>query len=249
MFRDVLIAICAGLFSLTLLVVAENTISQSFQSCISQTTAQQGAQGSNKNGQIIAGVIKAQVTCSVSLVDRHAGFFAALATLAIACFTLTLWLATHKLWLASENTAKRQLRAYVFVVNAERISHHVPALGTRFEVKNTGQTPAYDVFISIGAKFDGLLLTSPPPKLKKEDYSFAIGPGKSITHTMIADPVLAPDEMEAINHDAGKLFIIGRIDYRDTFGQVQYTEFQVEYGHDSMRDGALRLSGRGLRAS
>ena len=41
--------------------------------------------------------------CSLRLVDRHNGFFAAVAAFIIAAFTFTLWQSTEKLWRASED--------------------------------------------------------------------------------------------------------------------------------------------------
>jgi hypothetical protein len=79
----------------------------------------------------------------------------ALATVAIGIFTLTLKLSTDRLWIAGEKqrnlfdeTAKRQLRAYVHVADAailyaEADSEWCPNIRVQF--KNYGQTPAYKV--------------------------------------------------------------------------------------------------------
>jgi hypothetical protein len=77
----------------------------------------------------------------------------ALATVAIGIFTLTLKLSTDRLWIASEkqrqlyeDTAKRQLRAYLSIELAVRDGPHqlVPEFKAKITFKNCGQTPAYE---------------------------------------------------------------------------------------------------------
>lgn len=62
----------------------------------------------------------------------------------LAFFTLGLWMATAQLVRGSERTAKRQLRAYVGVERAP-VEPQVGAIKIALEIKNTGQTPAYQV--------------------------------------------------------------------------------------------------------
>src|ERR1700719_3570647 len=73
----------------------------------------------------------------------------ALATVAIGFFTLTLKLSTDKLWEAGEtqrrlyeDTAERQLRAYVHITKAS-FSNLRGDAEFFIEYKNCGQTPAY----------------------------------------------------------------------------------------------------------
>lgn len=98
----VLVAFC---LSLTVFVWSENEIAPSFQSCVTQNTNQQRAHSSDENSQVIAGLFKAQLVCSLRLIDRHNGFFAALAAIVVSAFTFTLWIATNRLG----NAAERQI--------------------------------------------------------------------------------------------------------------------------------------------
>jgi hypothetical protein len=107
MLKDIVCAIVAMFFGLALLVTAENEIVPSFHTCISQKAAQQSAENADHKAPAIIvtiGIIEIQALCSVRLVDRHPEFFATVATLAIATFTFTLWLATTRLWLAKSPT-------------------------------------------------------------------------------------------------------------------------------------------------
>ena len=80
----------------------------------------------------------------------HAEFWTALATIAIAAFTLTLKWSTDRLWTAGErqlahfeDTAERQLRAYIFPRHTKLIDFNSNPL-VQIIFKNSGQTPAYD---------------------------------------------------------------------------------------------------------
>jgi hypothetical protein len=91
------------LVAFILFLLAENHIAQSFQTCVSQETAQKSADGSNYDSHDVAVSIKAQFICTVRLVDAHNGFFAAIAAFIVAGFTFTLWRTTDRLWKSSEN--------------------------------------------------------------------------------------------------------------------------------------------------
>jgi hypothetical protein len=89
MLRNSLIFLISFCAAIAVFVWAENQIAPSFQACISQDVVKQ-------SDDTIIGVIKTQAICSLRLIDRHNGFFAALAALVVAAFTFTLWIATSK---------------------------------------------------------------------------------------------------------------------------------------------------------
>jgi hypothetical protein len=92
--------------ALVLFVWSENEAAPSFRICVYQNTPN-GLDSSGNYARIIEGFVEARATCSIRLVDRHAGFFTFLATIAIAWFTYSLRQSTDELWRAGE----RQLRA------------------------------------------------------------------------------------------------------------------------------------------
>jgi hypothetical protein len=94
MLKNIVVLISAFAVFIVVFGWAENQIAPSFQSCIGEQSGQKAAQSSENNGSVIARLIKAQAVCSLQLIDRHNGFFAALA--AVAAFTFTLWWATDK---------------------------------------------------------------------------------------------------------------------------------------------------------
>jgi hypothetical protein len=96
MLRNSLIFLVSLSVAITIFVWSENQMAPSFQACISQNASEQGSESSKNNSDGIVGIIKSQAICSLRLIDRHNGFFAALAALVVAAFTFTLWIATSK---------------------------------------------------------------------------------------------------------------------------------------------------------
>ena len=98
----------------------------------------------------------------------------ALATVAIGIFTLTLKLSTDRLWVAGEkqrqlyeDTAKRQLRAYVFV-NVTPITNFTSNEIARSTIvfRNSGHTPAYKLLSTHNIRVDSFPM--------KTDFDFSI---------------------------------------------------------------------------
>jgi hypothetical protein len=96
MLRNSLIFLISFCLAITIFVWAENQFAPSFQACIGQNASEQGGENAKNIGNGIASIAKSQAICSLRLIDRHNGFFAALAALVVAAFTFTLWIATSK---------------------------------------------------------------------------------------------------------------------------------------------------------
>jgi hypothetical protein len=107
-----------GLFSfaitLSLFVLIENVAAPNFQACVAHNSAYRGEENAKNKSPIIV-VAKAQAVCSLALVDRHNGFFAALAGIAVAAFTFTLWVATDQLAKSGQQIFEATERAVVFL--------------------------------------------------------------------------------------------------------------------------------------
>ena len=73
MLKNIAIFLATFFVALSVFVWAENAIAPKFQACISQYTSEYSAKSSYDKGDSIA-VIRGQVICSLSLVDRHNGF-------------------------------------------------------------------------------------------------------------------------------------------------------------------------------
>lgn len=80
------------------------------------------------------------------------GLFAA--TIALFLATCALWWSTRRLVKGAEDTAKRQLRAYIHVPSTELTIHpeEIGGWTANVTIKNFGQTPAYNMTTKVERK-------------------------------------------------------------------------------------------------
>lgn len=128
----------------------------------------------------------------------------------------TLALAVIAIWQAiiSRQTMRRSLRAYV------GIDSETPLLerhNLQFEIKNFGQTPAYDVTHWLCF---GLTLGEPPPPDKEFWVHSTLEPN-AVLHVGV--PLT-----EEVLRSPETTYIWGRIMYRDCFRKKHYRNFQFE---------------------
>jgi hypothetical protein len=159
-------------------------------------------------------------------------------TIVLAVSTIGLWLATNKLWRAgetqrnlAEDTAERQLRAYVSI---ESGGNGRQRRGGRFEFKpvitNNGLTPAEDVQILsrvglvapiIPSTFDYALLPAPNPSVS------TIGPRQSRVHNVIYHRILTIAERRRVVKGELAFHIYGTVSYTDVFKRRRLTNFSM----------------------
>jgi hypothetical protein len=135
----------------------------------------------------------------------------------------------------SDRTAERQLRAYVGITLPEdgpaTSSFVPPAIPTiRLGIRNSGQTPAYDVeysaIVDIRAyplnDFSGPPATNPSNPITLFPGTFALSWGMTIR------PKRALTDEEVVSIQDGKskrLYFWGTIKYRDAFNKPRWTTF------------------------
>jgi hypothetical protein len=167
--------------------------------------------------------------------------------------TVLLWWATRGLVKGAEQTAERQLRAYVVAEAASiRDADSSQSFGVTVVIHNFGQTPAYKYATSLNVQLVEAstnsiteLLTNP----KSQQTQASIGPGAII----LANSTLrafAPAERAALASGTTTLFVFGEIRYTDAFGAARYTRFRYLYGHPYAlgEDGALPMAETGNEA-
>jgi hypothetical protein len=142
------------------------------------------------------------------------------ATFLLACFGLCQVI-------ISRNTARRQLRAYVFAEAVIDLKSGDPP-GTQVKItiiiSNSGLTPAYDFrLISNGKIFKpgetiNFILGIQP----KYTSHAALGPGSMAHNTFLLQPI----------HIQQTLFIFGEATYRDAFNKPRSTKFRFVSGGD-----------------
>jgi hypothetical protein len=149
----------------------------------------------------------------------------------LALFTFLLWWSTRSLVVSAEKTAERQLRAYI-AVNPTVIRFPLGGFPEAdFIIKNTGQTPAYDV--RYVAMFEILLhpLLRNQGDLVKYDPSErlpnkAIHSEQHIIGTAKSEYVVGEKDMkELIATPSKRLYLAGIVYYRDIFKKTKTTRF------------------------
>jgi hypothetical protein len=225
------IGVAGGLF-LVLWIV---TGSESYQSCL-DNPAGDADQASYRH---IAGVETPSETafyCLGDFLDQNEPAIIALAAIAIALFTGSLWVATARLWRATdrlvkgaEDTAQRQLRAYVTGIPEFMFSfdeEHLPYV--KFRVHNSGLTPAKDVRhrteINTLPHHIEPGMTLPPPS-GPFSAPFVLFPHTDFFGTKRRDAVFDRATIAAIRSEAVCIYVYGEIEYVDAFGSKQSTTF------------------------
>jgi hypothetical protein len=154
-------------------------------------------------------------------------------TVVLAIATAFLYLATRALVRGGEQTAERQLRAYVFVTGKGLVEQtgREDRFVHQFEVRNTGLTPAYRLQIES--------LTRPLPHPLPAGFDFSIipagrnptvmmlGSGLPVRHDSFADEPLSQAEMELIKtpNSGCRLYTFGTVKYDDCFRRPRFTNF------------------------
>jgi hypothetical protein len=214
--------------------------SSSFQECAkcAYTTQHQQYSSSPIFAFITTFLDWTRLTCvGIFFSDAHEEILAAF-TILLAIFTFALWVSTSKLArdaeIASaktinimENTAKKELRAYV---GQESVSISYIPNGKRIEIviKNFGKTIAKKVVINI-------LVSTPHVINEGGNNSGVQSVGSYINRPNITDiGVVMPNGTWTIRTDFERaeenieIFINGKIDYIDVFDDPQWTTFNFK---------------------
>lgn len=147
---------------------------------------------------------------------------------------------------------ERQLRAYVlvdsgtifnvadpvplflgqiFAPSEAQVTNKAAGPGVRLFIKNTGQTPAYDVRHWGHICFREFPLKNPLPARPPQANPVPSILGREIISTKliyIPNP-LSSKEVADLRVGAGAVYVYGEITYRDTFGKSWYTHYRLMY--------------------
>jgi hypothetical protein len=126
------------------------------------------------------------------LVAFTAGLFAA---------TVALWYATRDLVRGAEETAERQLRAYIVVTQGSvTVPKSNDAINIYIQIKNTGQTPAYEFSTWLdGGVFPNEVVPFPKEStpLSERKGESIVGPGQTVDIPSPGNPHLPADLYQA----------------------------------------------------
>ncbi len=130
-------------------------------------------------------------------------------------------------------SSEKQLRAYVYVDQVEVLDITVGKIPhARISIKNSGQTPAFDLTSSCLMGFTTYPEpTEIPPSNKGPQHHQTLGPGSSRVLTPDLSLPLTQSHINALASGGGKaIYIIGELTYRDAFNNTWVTEFRLFTG-------------------
>jgi hypothetical protein len=189
----------------------------------------------------------------VCYVEARDKFFTAFSTIIIAGFTICLAFATVFLYFATKNlvdgaddTAQRQLRAYIGLHGMETTVYPFEKGGYAFiahaELRNYGQTPAYDLTVKSNVKIDTLEnvpfddlpgLERGVPSIAFRDVGF---------HVNVGWPISEEDKI-ALYERKKVFFFWGKVDYRDAFNKWHHFTFRLVSGQIATGTGGVYTMG------
>src|SRR5262249_13805952 len=126
---------------------------------------------------------------------------------------------TGQQWLTAQDTERRQLRSYVFVVKS---TMHDFVVGKRpnvqIELRNSGQTPAFSLVINLGISLRDLPNPGPFYDPARVTTPTPLGPGVSVFPVVTSDDFLNEMTLSALQTKQKAFFVFGTIKYIDAFG-------------------------------
>jgi hypothetical protein len=171
------------------------------------------------------------MTAFLDFLDRYKDALLLLFTIGLVVATYFLYLATRDLVKGADANAEKQLRAYVVLVSGYVQIRNLTKGGQGVEVivelKNTGQTPAYDFTTWI--KPPQILDPSATPfdaatPIDKRTGASIIGPGANAQLKWVIPA--SPTEVAEIASNTKRVFVWGGADYRDIFNKRRFFKFR-----------------------
>jgi hypothetical protein len=157
--------------------------------------------------------------------------------------TVALWWSTRRLVRCAEETAQRQLRAYVFAIQG-RVRDFAAGEPVKIVInaKNTGQTPAYEFHHSMSLAMAPDPPTEPFPELQWEKvYKSAIGPGQTLSNfAEFPNYKLSEGHMARLKARKAAIWAYGELRYNDAFGKPHVSKFKFGFHGDVVTDPARR---------
>jgi hypothetical protein len=180
---------------------------------------------------------------------------------AVALFTLLLVGATILLYRAGERqlrhlaeTSERQLRAYVFPIEA-RLTKFTAGhpLECRIAIENSGQTPAYRLTHMARIGLVNFPPKEPHPECESSETTSKtnIGPRGKIDKFGAMQWPLTEEWVTLLNSRAAAIYVYGRIDFTDAFGRPRWVKYRYMTGGNEGfdREGRLAICQEGNETS
>lgn len=165
--------------------------------------------------------------------------------------TLALWWTTRKLVLGAEDTATRQLRAYVSVKLDGKMFYGADGcLNAPFITKNNGVTPTNEMRCSffIGLFRFPLDVELDPPVFSPTSSNAALFPGEQVRQYATLPAKLNQSELAVIKKGEAAIYVWGEVRYTDAFNKERSTKFRLYSTGDDFDRGELAYHHEGNTA-
>ncbi|MBC7435078.1 MAG: hypothetical protein H7332_03295 [Bdellovibrionales bacterium] len=195
-------------------------------------SAENNPQQENKPSGI-SRVLEAVFAWLLKVVEDPISFF----TLVLAFFTVRLWKSTHRLAVGAEDTAQRQLRAYVGIRPHDKYPastlEEMHTIGLKFHIFNEGSTIAYGVHHTACL---GRYTEDQPFEVDFTETAskFVLHPRAKSDMTLRLDAPLNSIEIQQILEGVLKFYVWGEIRYTDAFGVARFTRFRMRQAGGTM---------------
>lgn len=174
----------------------------------------------------------------------------AVITAILAIFTAFLWSSTAKLVRGAEKTAVDQLRAYVHVDGVKIIHINMQDSIAHITVKNSGQTPAYDMTFSATVEGREFPLKSELVFVPSDlPLGKAILPPGGEREREVPVPTLIDSNRTQIFSSERAIYAFGDIRYKDAFGHGRFTKFRYMCFGDGFSNGKMSPCPEGNEAN
>jgi hypothetical protein len=215
--------------------------SQAFQACIDDHYQHSTAQNFEQSIAAFAALFGVYRDCLGDFTHDNAEAIIAAFTIILAFSTIFLWVATRDLVRSADDTAKRQLRAYVFV-SGSAVTNVVEGNGipeAQVVIQNFGRTPAYAFVNVTGFGMNAyphpqsIRLTIPEKEFSGPIAKSDLGPTQSQMSTTDWKEKKRPlrqEEKTALAQGKLIIYVYGEIRYIDTFDRPQWTKYRYMMG-------------------
>ena len=175
-------------------------------------------------------------------------------TAIMAGSSVFLWRSTERLVTGAEDSAQRQLRAYVNIagVAARNVTDITKTIQYHIVIENTGRTPAYQVRMVYTAELlEYPLSLYPAAEVSGYLSETIIGGGRDAETVFDAERPLRQNEVSALASGTKAIYVFGRIDYQDIFERGHWTRFRFMIGGPVLprSDGPLAACDEGNECS
>ena len=149
--------------------------------------------------------------------------------------TIFLYSATRDLVRGAEETARQELRAYMFVESAHLITIGNPKnVAAKVHIKNFGKTPAYKVQHECILRLDLIPPDKPLTVGLHGESKPTLAPGAFLYHMVEGIGTLDAAQQAAFNSKRLAFYVFGQILYKDAFGKERFTNYRfIKTGGDA----------------